>query len=171
LIVGANDPMWRGGLGAHESIYLNTRLPLVSESGTSALLRELAQVFGRINNQQRSDWISEGFAEYYAIELVRRAGGMSDERYESLQKKLAKDGQKVTTLRAEQVSPAQVSKAVVLLQELDREIRLKTRNKRSLDDVLLGAMHLETVDTKEFVQLAESIIGESSKVLDTELLQ
>lgn len=171
LIVGANDPMWRGSLGAHESIYLNTRLPLVSESGTSALVRELAQVFGRINDQQRSDWISEGFSEYYAIELVRRAGGMSDERYEGLQKKLARDSQKVTTLRGEQINPAQVSKAVLLLQELDREIRLKTRNKRSLDDVLRGAMHLESVDTKAFVQLADSVIGESSKVLDTELLQ
>ena len=68
---------------------------------------------------------------------------MSDERYESLHGKLVKDSQKVTTLRGEQVNPAQVSKAVLLLQELDREIRLKTRNKRSLDDVLRGAMHLE----------------------------
>jgi hypothetical protein len=171
LIVGANDPMWRGSLAAHESIYLNTRLPLVSESGTSAVVRELAQVFGRINDRQRSDWISEGFAEFYAIELVRRAGGMSDERYESLHRKLVKDGQKVTTLRGEQMSPAQVSKAVLLLQELDREIRLQTRNKRSLDDVLRGAMRLGSIDTKEFVQLADSVIGESSKVLDTELLQ
>ena len=171
LIVGANDPMWRGSLAARESIYLNTRLPLVSESGSSALVRELAQVFGRINDEQRSDWISEGFAEYYAIELVRRAGGMSDERYQSLRAKLAKDSQKVTTLRGEQISPAQLSKAVLLLQELDSEIRLKTRNKRSLDDVLRGAMHLGTVDTKEFVQLAESVLGESSKVLDTALLQ
>ncbi|PNA07236.1 MULTISPECIES: hypothetical protein [unclassified Pseudomonas] len=171
LIVGANDPMWRGSLAARESIYLNTRLPLVSESGSSVLVRELAQVFGRINDEQRSDWISEGFAEYYAIELVRRAGGMSDERYQALQAKLVKDSQKVTTLRGEQISPAQLSKAVLLLQELDGEIRLKTRNKRSLDDVLRGAMHLGTVDTKEFVQLAESILGESSKVLDTGLLQ
>ncbi|MCM8743023.1 hypothetical protein [Pseudomonas koreensis] len=171
LIVGANDPMWRGSLGAHESIYFNTRLPLVSESGSSALVRELAQVFGRINDAQRSDWISEGFAEYYAIELVRRAGGMSDERYQALQAKLTKDSQKVTTLRGEQISPAQLSKAVMVLQELDREIRLKTRNKRSLDDVLRGAMHLGTVSTKEFVQLAESVLGESSKVLDTALLQ
>jgi hypothetical protein len=171
LIVGANDPMWRGSLGARESIYLNSRLPLVSESGSSALVRELAQVFGRINDTRRSDWISEGFAEYYAIELVRRAGGMSDERYQSLQQRLIKNSQKVTTLRGEQISPAQVAKAVVLLQELDREIRLKTRNKRSLDDVLRGAMHLESVDTKEFVQLAESVIGESSKVLDSGLLQ
>jgi predicted metalloprotease with PDZ domain len=163
--------MWRGSLGARESIYLNSRLPLVSESGTSALVRELAHVFARINDTQRSDWISEGLAEYYAIELVRRAGGMSDERYENLQEKLVKDGQNVMTLRGEQVNPQQISKAVVLLQELDREIRLKTRNKRSLDDVLRGAMRLESVDTKEFVQLSESVIGESSKVLGTELLQ
>ncbi|WP_338585240.1 hypothetical protein [Pseudomonas sp. MAG733B] len=171
LIVGANDPMWRGSLAARESIYLNSRLPLVSESGSSALVRELAQLFGRINDKQRSDWISEGFAEYYAIELVRRAGGMSDERYDQLHRRLVKDGQKVTTLRGEQVNPAQVSKAVVLLQELDREIRLKTRNKRSLDDVMRGAMRLESIDTKEFVQLSESVIGDSSKVLDSGLLQ
>ncbi|CAI8818462.1 hypothetical protein [Pseudomonas sp. IT-P218] len=171
LIVGANDPMWRGSLSAHESIYLNSRLPLVSESGTSPVVRELAQVFGRINDQQRSDWISEGFAEYYAIELVRRAGGMSDERYEGLHGKLVKDSQKVTSLRGEQINAAQVAKAVLLLQELDREIRLQTRNKRSLDDVLRGAMHLGSIDTKEFVQLSESVLGESSKVLDTGLLQ
>ena len=171
LIVGANDPIWRGSLGAHESIYMNTRLPLVSESGSSALVRELAQVFGRINDEHRSDWISEGFAEYYAIELVRRAGGMSDERYQALQAKLTRDSQKVTTLRGEQISAAQLAKAVIVLQELDREIRLKTRNKRSLDDVLRGAMHLGAVSTKEFVQLAESVLGETSKVLDTALLQ
>jgi hypothetical protein len=171
LIVGANDPMWRGSLAARESIYLNSRLPLVSESGSSALVRELAQVFGRIKDSQRSDWISEGVAQYYAIELVRRAGGMSDERYQSLQHKLATDGQKVSTLRGEQASPAQVSKAVMLLQELDREIRLKTRNKRSMDDVVRGAMRLESIDTKAFVQLSESVLGESSRVLDTELLR
>jgi hypothetical protein len=171
LIVGANDPMWRGSLAARESIYLNTRMPLVSESGSSALVRELAQLFGRVNDTQRSDWISEGLAEYYAIELVRRAGGMSDERYENLHGKLVKDSQTVTTLRDAQASPAQVAKAVLLLQELDREIRLKTRNKRSLDDVMRGAMRLESVNTKEFVQLAESVIGESSRVLNTQLLQ
>jgi hypothetical protein len=171
LIVGANDPMWRGSQSAHESIYLNSHLPLVSESGTSALVRELAQMFGRINGTQRSDWISEGFAEYYAIELVRRAGGMSDERYENLHGKLVMISQKVTTLRGERINPAQLARAVVLLQELDREIRLKTHNKRSLDDVLRGAMRQGDIDTKAFVQLSESVIGGSSKVLSTELIQ
>ncbi|WP_085715385.1 hypothetical protein [Pseudomonas sp. B28(2017)] len=171
LIVGANDPMWRGSRSAHESIYLNSHLPLVSESGTSALVRELAQMFGRINGTQRSDWISEGFAEYYAIELVRRAGGMSDERYENLHGKLLGISQKVTTLRSDRINPAQLARAVVLLQELDREIRLKTHNKRSLDDVLRGAMRQGDIDTKAFVQLSESVIGGSSKVLSTELIQ
>ncbi|MCU1750655.1 hypothetical protein [Pseudomonas sp. 6D_7.1_Bac1] len=171
LIVGAADPMWRGSLAGHESIYLHSRSPLVSESGSSPLIRELAQVFGRVKGSERSAWISEGFAEYYAIELLRRAGGMSDERYQTLEDKMAKVSHNVSTLRGDQLSPAAIAKAVLVLQELDREIRLKTRNKRSLDDMLRGAMHLERVSTKAFVALAESIIGEPSKVLDTELLR
>ncbi|MGE8179776.1 hypothetical protein ACQKPY_26795, partial [Pseudomonas fluorescens] len=130
-----------------------------------------AQVLGRIKDSDRSDWINEGFAEYYAIELLRRAGGMSDERYQTLEDKMAKVSHHVSTLRGDQLSAAQLAKAVLLLQELDREIRLKTRNKRSLDDMLRGAMDLGRVSTKEFVVLAESIIGEPSKVLDTELLR
>jgi hypothetical protein len=171
LIVGAADPMWRGSLAGHESIYLHSHLPLVSESGSSPLLRELVQVLGRIKDSDRSDWINEGFAEYYAIELLRRAGGMSDERYQTLEDKMAKVSHHVSTLRGDQLSAAQLAKAVLLLQELDREIRLKTRNKRSLDDMLRGAMDLGRVSTKEFVVLAQSIIGEPSKVLDTELLR
>lgn len=171
LIVGANDSMWRGSLGERESVYLNSRLPLVSESGSSALLRELVQVLGRVNDERRSDWISDGLAEYYAIELLRRSGGMSDERYASLNARMAKDSRTVSSLRGDQVDSAQVAKAVLLLQELDREIRLKTRNKRSLDDVMRGAMRLQGVDTKAFVELAEGVLGDSSAVLDTELIR
>ncbi|WP_260955617.1 hypothetical protein [Pseudomonas citri] len=171
LVVGAGDPMWRGVQAGHESIYLHSRAPLVSERGSSPLLRELVQVLARVHDRERSDWISEGLAEYYAVELLRRAGGMSDERYQAYNDRLAKDSQGVTTLRATQASPAMVAKAVLLLQELDREIRLKTRNKRSLDDVLQGAMRLETVDTQAFVQLSESVLGGSSTVLNSRLLQ
>ena len=171
LIVGAGDPMWRGSTAGYESIYLHSRLPLVGESGSSPLLRELAQMFGRISDDDRSDWISEGFAEFYAVELLRRAGGMSDERYQVLHDNLLKVGGKVSSLRGEQASAAQVARAVVLLQELDREIRLQTRTKRSLDDLLHSVMRLDKVSTKEFVTLAESIIGEPSKVLQSDLLK
>lgn len=171
LIVGAADPMWRGSLAGHDSLFLHSRLPLVSESGTSPLLREVIQVFARINDSERSDWIGEGLAEYYAIELMRRAGGMSDERYQALQTRLAKSGHGVSSLRGEQVDAPVVARAVLLLQELDREIRLKTRNKRSLDDVTRAVMRLERVSTKEFIQLSESVLDGSSKVLDSDLLR
>ncbi|UMZ13577.1 hypothetical protein I9018_07735 [Pseudomonas sp. MPFS] len=171
LIVGAADPMWRGSLAGRDSLYLHSRLPLIGENGSSPLLRELVQSLARINDSQHSDWISEGLAQYYAIELLRRAGGISDERYQVLQKRLARDGHKVSSLRGEQVDSATVARAVLLLQELDREIRLKTRNKRSLDDVLQAAMRLESVSTAEFIQLSESVLGESSRVLDSPLLR
>ena len=73
LIVGANDPMWRGGLSAPNSYFMHADRPVVSENGTSTLVHELVHVFTRIRDTDNSDWISEGIAEFYTIELVRRA--------------------------------------------------------------------------------------------------
>ncbi|WP_103733527.1 hypothetical protein [Pseudomonas sp. GZJR-8] len=171
LIVGASDPMRRGAWASHDSIYLNSRTPLVSENGGSPLLREVVQAIGRFNDHDSSDWISEGLGEYYAIELVRRAGGLTDERYAAIQARLAKESKAVTTLRGEQIGSAGVARAVLVLQDLDREIRVKTHNKRSLDDLAQAVMRVNSINTKEFVQLAESVIGESSVVLDSKLLR
>src|SRR5450830_2131382 len=77
LVVGAGESMAHGSRAGRDSIYLHSTAPLISESGESALVRELVHVFGRINDSQRSDWVGEGLAQYYAIELLRRAGGMS----------------------------------------------------------------------------------------------
>ena len=171
LIVGASDPMRRGAFSARDSIYLNSRTPLISENGSSPLLREVVQAIGRFNDHDTSDWISEGLGEYYAIELLRRAGGITDERYAAIQTRLAKEGKGVTSLRGDHVNAASVARAVLVLQELDREIRVKTHNKRSLDDLAQAVMRANSVNTAEFVQLAESVIGESSVVLDNTLLR
>ncbi|WP_248730719.1 hypothetical protein [Pseudomonas sp. MWU13-2517] len=171
LIVGAADPMRRGVVASRDSIYLNSRTPLVSENGSSPLIREVVQAIGRFNDHDSSDWIREGLGEYYAIELLRRAGGITDERYAAIQARLGKEGKDVTTLRGEHISAGAVARAVVVLQELDREIRVKTHNKRSLDDLAQGVMRSNSITTAEFVQLAESVIGESSVVLDTKLLR
>ena len=109
--------------------------------------------------------------EYYAIELLRRAGGITDERYAAIQTRLAKEGKGVISLRGNQVNAATVARAVLVLQELDREIRVKTHNKRSLDDLAQAVMRANSVNTAQFVQLAESVIGESSVVLDNKLLR
>lgn len=170
LIVGAGDPLRRGAFASRDSIYLNSRTPLISENGSSPLLREVVQTIGRFNDHDTSDWISEGLGEYYAIELLRRAGGITDERYAAIQTRLAKEGKGVTSLRGDHVNGATVARAVLVLQELDREIRVKTHNKRSLDDLAQAVMRANSVNTAEFVQLAESVIGESSVVLDSKLL-
>ncbi|WP_019410704.1 hypothetical protein [Pseudomonas psychrophila] len=171
LIVGAGSPMWKGSTAARNSIYLYSGLPLVSENGSSPLLREVVQVFSGINDEPGHDWIGEGLSEYYAIELLRRAGGMSDERYQALQHKLNAVGKGVTHLRGAQTTPPMVARAVMLLQALDREIRLQTHNKRSLDDVSQALMRMDKVNTQSFIQLSESVLGGRSEVLDSPLLR
>lgn len=171
LIVGAGEPMWRGGLSAPNSIYMHTDRPLVSENGTSSLLHELVHVISRIRDSDRSDWISEGIAEYYAIELLRRAGGISDDRYKKINRKLKKWSEPVASLRGEQSTGPVTARAVLLLQALDQEIRKSSDGKRSLDDVTRGLMRLDTVSTKDFIAISENVLGGKSKVLDSRLLR
>lgn len=173
LIVGAGDPMWRGGLSAANSYYMHADRPLVSENGTSSLAHELVHVFGRIYGRERSDWIAEGLAEYYAIELVRRAGGISEERYQKIREQLIDWSKPVNSLRTDHATGPVTARAVLLLQELDREIRQKTKDKGnlSLDDVTRGLMRLDRVSTQDFIDITENVIGGPSKTLDTRLLR
>lgn len=171
LIVGAGDPMWRGGLSAPNSLFMHSDRPLISENGTSSLVHELVHVFSRIRDTDRSDWISEGLAEYYAIELMRRAGGMSEDRYQAIRKKLIGWSKPVETLRTEDSSGPITARAVLLLQELDREIRKHTNNQRSLDDVTRGLMRLDKASTKDLIEISENVMGRASDVLDSPLLR
>ncbi|MNT10917.1 hypothetical protein D3C72_1457710 [compost metagenome] len=150
---------------------MHSARPLVSENGTSSLVHELVHVLSRIKDTDRSDWISEGIAEYYAIELMRRAGGMGDDRYEAIRKQLRQWSDKVDSLRGERASGAVTARAVLLLQDLDKEIRLRTDGKHSMDDVTRGLMRLNKASTKDFVEISENIMGGASDVLDTKLLR
>ncbi|VXC69328.1 hypothetical protein [Pseudomonas sp. 9Ag] len=171
LVVGAGDPMWRGGLSGPNSLFMHADRPLVSENGTSSLVHELVHVFSRISDADRSDWISEGLAEYYAIELMRRAGGMSEDRYQAVREHLTKWSRKVDSLRTERSSGPITARAVLLLQELDREIRQRSKGRHSLDDVARGLMRLDRVTTDDFINITETMLGGGSKVLDTRLLR
>ena len=174
LIVGAGDPMWRGGLSAANSYYMHSDRPLVSENGTSSLVHELVHVFSRIRARDHSDWITEGLAEYYAIELMRRAGGLSEERYQKIREQLIGWSKPVKSLRTNNSSGPVTARAVLLLQELDREIRQATKGTtqpRSLDDVTRGLMRLDKASTKDFIEISENVMGGASKVLDNKLLR
>ncbi|TRX74508.1 hypothetical protein FM069_13110 [Pseudomonas mangiferae] len=171
LIVGAGDPMWRGGLSAPNSLFLHAGRPLVSENGTSSLLHELVHVFSRIHDTDASDWVSEGLAEYYAIELMRRAGGLSEDRYHRIRADLRQWSKGVKSLRGERSSGPVTARAVLLLQDLDKEIRTRSQQRYSLDDLARGLMRLDRVSTADLVQVSESLMGGASEVLDTALLK
>ncbi|WP_372881778.1 hypothetical protein [Psychromonas sp.] len=170
LIVGAGDPMWRGGLSASNSLFLHADRPLVSENGTSSLLHELVHVITRISAENNADWIVEGLAEYYSIELLYRSGGMTDARYQKVRRWLINWSKKVTTLRVKRSSGPTTARAVVLLQDLDREIRERTGNQRSLDDVTRELMQVGKVSLKILRSSAEGLAGGKLATLESELL-
>jgi len=171
LLVGARDGMWRGAAAAHGSVYLHSGRPMVSENGSNPLLREVVQLFAQVHGRDGSDWLVESLTDFYASELLRRSGGISDDRYQAWQARLSKQGAKVTHLKGKHASPAQVARGVMLLQALDTEIRIHTQARRSLDDVVRGLMRLPSVSTEDFVQISENVLGRQSEVLQSKVLQ
>lgn len=171
LIVGAGDPMWRGGLSAPNSLFSHTSRPLVSENGTSTLIHELTHVITRIRARDRSDWLVEGLAEFYSVELVWRAGGMSDERRAKVYADLRDWGRGVKSLRTDRSSAEITARAAVLLHELDAEIRQRTDDAKDLDDVTKLLRAKRVVSTQDLVAATEKVLGGPSKVLATPLLK
>lgn len=171
LIVGAGDPMWRGGLSGPNSMFLHSDRPMVSENGTSTLLHELTHVITRITGENRSDWIAEGLAEFYSIELSWRAGGMSDRRRERVYTNLRQWSRGVKTLRTEQSTAEITARATLLLHDLDAEIRARTKNDKDIDNVTRILRELRKVSTLEFIAATEKVLGGKSKVLATPLLK
>ena len=171
LVVSAGSPFWRGGLSSSNTMYLSANLPMVNGTGTSPLLRELVEVFAQIYTADRSVWISEGIAEYYSLVLLHRSGGLSDERYRKALRKLEKTSSEVVSLRGEQLTRQQVARAVVLLDQLNREIEQKTQGKSSIDTVVQALMRLDSVTTSDFRDVAEAVMGGKSSILNSPLLR
>lgn len=170
LIVSADDPMWRGGLSGPRSLFLHADRPLISENGTSTLTHELTHVITRIRGAEGDDWIAEGLAEYYSIELLRRADLLSAARADKAQSWMARHGRGVKRLGSNRSSGPRTARAVQLFRELDLEIRARTQGKRRLDDVVRALIPLREVSREDLVEQVERLAGAPSKVLKTPLL-
>lgn len=170
LIVSAGDPMWRGGLSGPRSLFLHADRPLISENGTSTLVHELNHVITRVRGADGDDWIAESLAEYYSIELMRRAGLLSDARADKAQAWMVNHGRKVTTLTSDRSQGPRTARGVQLLHELDGEIRAATKGKRSLDDVVRAVIPLREVSREDLREQAAKLMGRPSKVLESPLL-
>jgi predicted metalloprotease with PDZ domain len=170
LIVSAGDPMWRGGLSGPRSLFLHADRPLISENGTSTLTHELTHVITRIRGADGDDWIAEGLAEYYSIELLRRAGLLSEARADRAHDWMRDYGKKVKTLTSDRSRGPRTARAVQLFAALDKEIRTRTKGKRSLDDVVRALMPVREVSREDLREQVEELTGAPSKVLATPLL-
>jgi len=172
LIAGAPDPLWRGGLSAPNSLFLHADRPLISENGTSSLLHELTHVVTRIRGERFDDWIAEGIAEFYSVELQRRAGGISDSRYARTRQGLREWGRSEKTLRVKHSTGPVTARAVLLFQDLDKEIRTRTKDAKSLDDVVRALMSGKDrrISLEELREATQVVIGARSRTLDSPLL-
>lgn len=175
LVVGADDPMWRGGLSASNSLFLHSDRPLVSENGTSPLLHELThmvtRIRGKVTDTTNDDWIAEGIAEFYSFELLYRANGMTKARRTKILKGLEKWGADVEHLRKSKSTGAVTARAVVLLDELDKEIRKRSKKKYSIDDVTRELMVIRKVSLEDLRRITEKLIGPKIDTLDSPLLK
>ena len=165
-IVSADDPMWRGGLSAPASLYIHSTRPLLSENGTSTLLHEIMHIVLDFDSDHDHDWIVEGLAEFYSLELLRRSGTISAERY-----KRARKAQKDWSASSDRLcggpsSGATTALAVSVFVDLDREIRRKTEGASSLDDLVAAVMATTgNVDVDTLDRLSSGLIGENPDAL------
>jgi hypothetical protein len=169
LLVGGGDPMWLGGLSAPNSLFLHADRPLVSENGTSTLIHELVHVVGGIRGTENNDWITEGIAEYYAVELLYRSGGLTDERRNKVFADLREWGKDVETLQKSRSRGTTTARAVVLFEQLDQELR--EHSKTTLDDLVRALQEEQVVSLEELRAICRELASRDCRTLDTPLLK
>jgi hypothetical protein len=165
LLVSGDDPLWRGGLSGPNSFFFHSSRRAVSENGTSPLFHELTHVVTRISGTGNDDWIAEGLAEYYGIELMRRAGGITNEKKAEILNDLARWGKDAPKLRASQSTGEITARAVGVFDALDREIAKATDGDKDLDDVTRLLMETRRVSLSDLREAAEKVIGAPSATL------
>jgi hypothetical protein len=171
LIVGAGDPMWRGGLSGPRSLYLHSDRPLISENGTSTLVHEMVHVISRVRGAAGDDWIAEGFAEFYSIEMMRRVGLLNEARARKAFDWMRNHGRRVDTLKSDRSHGPRTARAVALFVDLDREVQRLTDDRRDIDDVSRLLVGRGRISLEELREAFEQVTGEPSDVLDSPLLR
>ena len=160
-IMSAGTPMWRGGLSAPASIFIHADRPLISENATSTLMHEVVHVAVSTSAAPGFDWIVEGLAEFYSLELLQRGGAITTRRYKRALEKQIEWSKNASQLCAAESSGAATALAVVTYRNLDNEMRQKSGGEVSLDDVLLqisnapGKVSLQTLQDTVTELLAE----------------
>lgn len=151
LIVSAPDPMWHGGISAEQSFYMHGNRPLRTPDMTSPYLHEFFHVLQPFRPGPDADWIVEGLAEFYSLELQRRAGLIDEEKFYKGLSYFERYGLWNVDLRAQHDNAATNNSAPLVLYALDQRIQRATAGKKRLDDVVTELARTRgTVDTARF---------------------
>jgi hypothetical protein len=168
-VIGAKDPMWRGGLSGPRSLFIHADRPLLSENATSTLLHELIHIALGTGAEPGADWVVEGLAEFYSLELLARSGTISVQRQSATLRKLASWAQESTILCAKSSSGATTARAVTVMTAIDAEIRKRSNNKNSLDDVTRALASAQNrITMQSFMAVAGEYAGSDSTSLRAE---
>ena len=152
-------------------MYVHARLPLISENRTSTPLHELMHIALGIRSDHESDWIVEGMAEFYSLEILRRSGGISERRHEQALQALQNVAQHSSSLFTDNSSGPTTARAVLVMHALDTEIRQATHNEKSLDDVARRlAEERGTITLVRMQATAEAVAGGRLRSLERQRL-
>lgn len=170
-IVSAAEPMWRGGLSAPASLFVHAGLPLISENATSPLLHEIVHVALSLRTSKGADWITEGLAEYYGLEFLKRGGAITARRHAAAISEQADWAKQADALCVASSTGPTTALAVTVMRALNSEIVDKTDGKSSLDDVVRQLVaSTGAIDVAELSGIAAEIIGEPSDALHIDRL-
>ena len=170
-IVSAGDPMWRGALSAPASFFVHAGRPLISENGTSTIMHESIHIGMNADAVKGADWIVEGLAEFYGLEILRRSGTISEKRFRSARNRLADWGKSVKSLCSDPSTGAVTARAVTLLAELNDEVGTKSNRNYDLDDILHRvADSREKVSVRFMRDVFKDLAGSDSEVLSDKSL-
>ena len=170
-IISAADPMWRGGLSGPHTLYLHAERPLLSENSTSTLVHEVMHSVMRTSAAPGYDWIVEGLAEYYSLELLRRSGTISESRFGTALATQKEWAQSADSLCGRRSQGATTALAVTIMHDLDSELRESSAGAASLDDVLQALQQdSKGVSLTALQQIVEDVAGQTSKVLQLDNL-
>jgi hypothetical protein len=162
LVLGAGDPMWRGGLSGPSSVFVHADRPLLAADLTSPVLHEIIHATLGIRSGPRGDWVVEGLAELYSLELLVRSKTLSKARHRKALALLAKRGTGVTALDVDAAVGPVAARAATALHELDLELRRGSEGRLSLDDVVRRlAAERGAITTEGFRRTVDEVAGRS----------
>ena len=170
-IISAASPMWRGGLSAPHSLYVHADRPLISENSTSTLLHEVVHSTLRLTAAEGYDWIVEGIAEFYSLELLRRSGTISESRFAKALDEQRSWSKSADNLCQHSSRAATTALAVVTFSTLDKEIDKTSAGEASLDDLVRALYQYDNaIDLAALQTIAAQLGTDKSDVLDTDNL-